>query len=115
MSSSGARLERASSGVPHSGQKERVSVAPELAGRAKDLAVPVRVTSAGRASTTAEWPVPVARWQSSQEHRNIARTLPENVMETAPQAHLVVTSTTGRGLPFMITEAASPLVRPQAG
>jgi hypothetical protein len=54
------------------GQKWRVKVAPESAGRAKARVSPVTATSRAAASDTAECPVPVAFWQSSQEHMNMA-------------------------------------------
>jgi hypothetical protein len=54
------------------------------------------VTSEVRIRKAAEWPVPVARWQSSHEHMNIERTVPAKRAVTAPQAHDALRSISGR-------------------
>ena len=52
--------------------------------------------AAAGTSATVECPVPVARWQSVQEHMNIEATRPLIDMVMPPQAHLAVTVTLGR-------------------
>jgi hypothetical protein len=73
-----------------------VSLAPELAVREKLLVSPTMVTSARRAIAAAEWPVPVAFWQSSQAHSSIESTSPRSEISTPPQAQRAVISSFGR-------------------
>lgn len=94
--SSMPRLDWAQSGVPHSGQNQRVKVAPDSARRAWLLVGPSIVTSLAFSRKAAEWPVPLERWQSSQEQRNIDFTSPASLTLTAPQAQRATTSIVGR-------------------
>jgi hypothetical protein len=54
------------------------------------------VIAAAGISATVECPVPVARWQSVQEHMNIEAIRPLTDMVMLPQAHLAVAVTVGR-------------------
>ena len=93
---SGARDERPKSGVPQSGQKCRVKVAPESLGLSKDLVWPARVSAAAGTSATLACPEPVACWQSRHEHISIDMTGPRTDISMRPQAHRAVTAIVGR-------------------
>ncbi len=73
-----------------------MKVAPESLGLSKDLLAPSLLNAATGTSATLEWPDPVARWQSKHEHISMDTTGPRTDISTAPQAHLAVTSMTGR-------------------
>jgi len=102
-------------GVPQCGQKLRVKSAPESAGRSKLETGPVMVTSDGAASATVAWPVPVAFWQSRQEHMSIAKIGPCTRTATAPHAQRAERSTDGFGaldMPEAGTGQANLQLRP---
>src|SRR5690606_20226306 len=96
MSSIGARSVRAKSGVPQSGQKERVMAEPEAAMQEWPLVAPSIVTVSAGMRTTAECPVPVALRQSRHEQTSIESTGPETVTVTAPHAQRAVSLRTRR-------------------
>lgn len=58
---------------------------------------------------TLECPLPVARWQSIQEHSNIETTSPEMLMLTMPQAQVVEASKAGCLALFMPESSHRPL------
>ena len=73
-----------------------MNVAPESLGRSNDFGSPVSVIAVAGISATVECPVPVARWQSVQEHMNIEAIRPLMDISMSPQAHLAVAVTLGR-------------------
>lgn len=91
----GARLERPEIGVPQVGQNVRVKVAPEAAVTSKPRVSPTTLAAPASTRNSAEWPLPVARWQSRQAHISMERTWPATVTVTAPQAQRAVRSTAG--------------------
>lgn len=82
--------------MPQPAQKYRVKVAPESLGLSKDFGVPRMLSAVAGTIATLEWPVPLAFWQSRQEHSGIESTGPSMLTSIAPQAQVVVAFVVGR-------------------